>query len=286
MLAQDTLRIRSTELRELYLLVGECCELGADPLLWRIHLLERLNQLLGAVSSVMLDASFNPQIPGIGAQVDAAVSPNEYSTQEKEVLSHCLRHMSLEDNPLGPVMLQQSAQSAIVAAARQEWISRRTWEESPFYRAYFDPIGWYDMLIAIVPTASGFQFCNFSRVANDSHFPIRAGRIVQLVLNELAGISEVRLAPLKDNSLLALPTREQQVLLALAEGDEEKQIALRLGISRSTVHEYVRRLLRRYQVNSRSGLLLHSARQIHALNLYDNEDKPRGWFFESKHNNS
>ena len=34
------------QLRELYLLVRECCELGADPLAWRQRMVEGLHHLL------------------------------------------------------------------------------------------------------------------------------------------------------------------------------------------------------------------------------------------------
>jgi len=52
-----------------------------------------------------------------------------------------------------------------------------------------------------------------------------------------------------------LSPRQQQVLEGLKEGLSEKQLAVRLGISRHTVHVYVKALYRRYHVSSRSELL-------------------------------
>jgi DNA-binding NarL/FixJ family response regulator len=63
---------------------------------------------------------------------------------------------------------------------------------------------------------------------------------------------------------MTLPPRLREVAIALAHGDNEKQIALRLALSRNTVHEYVRRLLERYGVSSRGELLVKIARQLHA----------------------
>jgi hypothetical protein len=40
-------RLRTRQVRNLYLLLGECCELGADPIAWRRHLLEQLPALFG-----------------------------------------------------------------------------------------------------------------------------------------------------------------------------------------------------------------------------------------------
>jgi DNA-binding NarL/FixJ family response regulator len=41
----------------------------------------------------------------------------------------------------------------------------------------------------------------------------------------------------------------------LLEGDAEKQVALKLGLSPHTVHEYVKVLYRKLEVSSRSELL-------------------------------
>lgn len=53
----------------------------------------------------------------------------------------------------------------------------------------------------------------------------------------------------------ALPRRLRQTLEYLLRGDSEKQIASRLGISRHTVHDYVKSLYKRMEVSSRGELL-------------------------------
>jgi DNA-binding NarL/FixJ family response regulator len=54
---------------------------------------------------------------------------------------------------------------------------------------------------------------------------------------------------------VALSPRMRSTLEALLEGDSEKQVAARLALRPSTVHDYVRELYRRYGVRSRSELL-------------------------------
>jgi DNA-binding CsgD family transcriptional regulator len=49
--------------------------------------------------------------------------------------------------------------------------------------------------------------------------------------------------------------RIRETLRCLLVGDSEKQIAGKLGISQHTVHVYVKRLYRHYDVNSRGELL-------------------------------
>jgi DNA-binding CsgD family transcriptional regulator len=53
----------------------------------------------------------------------------------------------------------------------------------------------------------------------------------------------------------SLGPRLRQTLGRLLAGDSEKQIALRLDISRHTVHVYVKNLYRRFEVNSRGELM-------------------------------
>ncbi|MDB5173994.1 MAG: Transcriptional regulator, LuxR family [Phycisphaerales bacterium] len=52
-----------------------------------------------------------------------------------------------------------------------------------------------------------------------------------------------------------LPPRMQQTLQRLLAGDAEKEIARRLGVSKHTVHVYVKALYRKFEVNSRGELL-------------------------------
>ena len=54
---------------------------------------------------------------------------------------------------------------------------------------------------------------------------------------------------------VALSPRMRQTLERLLAGDSEKEIAARLGLSRHTVHVYVKTLYRRFGVNSRGELL-------------------------------
>lgn len=85
---------------------------------------------------------------------------------------------------------------------------------------------------------------------------------------------------MSDESMLRLPMRLQQVLAGIVDGDSEQQIAAALGISRSTVHEYIRRLFGRFGVGSRGALLARVARQLHAVEFADNDLGRDCWFFQ------
>jgi len=58
-----------------------------------------------------------------------------------------------------------------------------------------------------------------------------------------------------------LSPRLRQTLACLTEGDTEKQVAARLGLSQTTTHEYVTALYRHFGVRSRAQLLARIGRR-------------------------
>ena len=62
-------------------------------------------------------------------------------------------------------------------------------------------------------------------------------------------------------SRVPLSPRMRQTLERLLAGDSEKQIAARLGLSRHTVHVYVKSLYQRFDVNSRGELFAKFVRR-------------------------
>jgi len=54
---------------------------------------------------------------------------------------------------------------------------------------------------------------------------------------------------------MSMGRRHKQTLELLLAGDAEKQIAGKLGLSRHTIHDYVKAIYRRFGVNSRGELL-------------------------------
>jgi len=63
-------------------------------------------------------------------------------------------------------------------------------------------------------------------------------------------------------SALVLTPRELEIVRALFLGLDEKQIAVRLAISRFTVHTHLGRLYRKLEVASARGLLLRVFREL------------------------
>jgi DNA-binding CsgD family transcriptional regulator len=85
--------------------------------------------------------------------------------------------------------------------------------------------------------------------------PERGRRLVHLAQQELAPLLGTALAVAGEPGWSDLPPRWRQTLDCLLDGDSEKQAALRLKISRQTIHQYVKRLYGHFGVSSRGELL-------------------------------
>jgi DNA-binding NarL/FixJ family response regulator len=86
-------------------------------------------------------------------------------------------------------------------------------------------------------------------------------QLCRLVEAQLAGVPMPQAPAATPPSNVRLAPRVRQTLERLLAGDSEKQIASHLGLSRNTVHCYVKSLYRRYRVCSRGELL---ARFVHS----------------------
>ncbi len=266
-MSNPSCRLRNSDIRTVYLLLGECCELGADPLVWRQHMLLRINEIFSCVASSDIMSVLHISKTGLVAIPCQVASHGQITREQTTILSHCCEQMPLQDNPLGYRLSMNCPDNHCQAGHRRGWVSNRDWERCSWSVNYLQSLKWGDNLIGVVRKAKNLRLLNLARARGDSHFGARAGAVLQLFLSELEKISETRLSPMTQASLTNLSLRMRQVLLALAAGDNEKQIAIKLSISRSTVHEYVRRLYARYGVASRGELLVRAARQLHASKI-------------------
>jgi DNA-binding NarL/FixJ family response regulator len=66
-------------------------------------------------------------------------------------------------------------------------------------------------------------------------------------------------------ALLGLSPRECGVVRAVFDGDSEKRIAERIGLSPHTVHTYLWRIYRKLQVQSREELLVRVFAEFRSL---------------------
>jgi DNA-binding NarL/FixJ family response regulator len=89
----------------------------------------------------------------------------------------------------------------------------------------------------------------------------REQRLLSFFHGELGPLIGRSLVSVTEPSPEKLSPRLRQTLTCLLEGDSEKQVAKRLGLSYDTTHQYVSALYRHFGVHSRSQLLFHAFRR-------------------------
>jgi DNA-binding CsgD family transcriptional regulator len=191
-------------------------------------------------------------------------------------------------NPLVRPLIREAASRLFepTALARAEAVDDKEWYSSEFFRQCRVPFGLDDCILSVVPLPGLQPFINVvclsgplrdESIADPSvppspYFSPRQRRVVEFAHSELRWIhypqdrgnvskvlaSDAPAAPVDpENSAFAaqLSPRYRRVLRHLLTGESEKEIASQLGLSRHTIHEYVRALYRQFSVTSRSELM-------------------------------
>ena len=242
-------RLRLSDVRAVYRLIGECREVGDDPIAWRTHLLEGAMRLAGArvgmCGELVLATNnyTNPQV-ALGWNDGQAAIWHDYLSA----------HVGKDDLFWDRV---QNEAAMLQTVRRCDYVADDEW----YGQAYVDE-GWrpadVDRIILsgrmcrrAGPTLDGVILL---RAWGEKRFTKRDQRLVRLLHDEIAPLVGGQLAAAHEPGPSGLSRRKREVLECLLEGDSDKFIALRLGISTATVSEYVTAIFRHFGVSSRAQL--------------------------------
>ncbi len=248
-------RVRLSELRRAYRLLHECRDLGHAPALWPVHALDGLAQLTGGCVGIMAEIGLGRPAPARGDRLlgergwagekERAVWYNRFIIEE-DWHRTCLTFVRFLARPR---RFETCCREQLVGDA--EWYASLEFNEVHRGAGIDDSI-WSFRRLDDPPRLFGFSM---ARAVGASRFGARERRLIHLFHDELFRHVGTSLVVEPDRLFADLPPRLRQTLLCLLEGDAEKQVALRLGLSRHTVHEYVGALYRRFGVQSRAELL-------------------------------
>ena len=240
-------RLRDDDVRAAIRLVREVCELGDDMQSWRIHLLTELRRLIGAGICVnyfhrlpMDSSDFRPKL-----YLDVEAPPEWHAY---------IGNADLDDNPMTPGMMQLVGRSEV--RSEDQLCTRNQWYSSVHFNQVCRPLRTNHQLASLTPLPSGriFSCLGFGRFLGDPAFGARERTLVHLVHTELALLWK---EPAPANGS-ALPRRLGETLALIQRGLSEKQIAVQLGLSRHTVHDYVKQLHRRFNVCTTAELVANT----------------------------
>ena len=257
-----TNRVRLRDAREIYLLVGELCELGADLSTWQHRMCERLVEIIPSRTANTGMATISEARAGKMPDSDSdAIATSGYTDRElKDLFRRYWRDEMVWTDPSFCAYMAKSGPGT--ARRRRELVGDRIWYRSVHYQDYYLPSGVDDCLVSSIvpsrPTGAALMHLNLSRATHDRPYSVRERRMLRLFGREITDLLGVKLVVVRDPDSEGLSPRMRQVLQCLSEGDSEKQVARRLGISPHTVHTYIKQLHRRFGVSSRGELLAAS----------------------------
>jgi DNA-binding CsgD family transcriptional regulator len=253
-------------------LLGECCELGADPVAWQQHLAERLPVLfggqMGQISEFRVIAP--PFREPFWLQMLAMSDFGWATASDREPLEEHLKTGRPEDGPhITPDLLDRQLRTLSWSSN----LGRTGWLNSTFFNQYVKHTHLDDGLFAHHRIGEGhFRWMFVNRALGDRVFSRRERRLMALLNRELARVWGTRLAPAGQTSVTALSPRLRDVLRCLMDGDSEKQVARRLGLSPHTVHDYVKSLHSRFGARSRGELLSRCRAYWPVLQMLEAQD--------------
>jgi DNA-binding CsgD family transcriptional regulator len=258
-------RIRLRDVRAIYLLLGECCELGADPLVWRTHMLQQICQILGGQIAIYGEQRLDGTMDEICRLnfLDLGWSTD----RDKELFLFWLDQGDANSDPMCQAMgTLLPATRGTLTCLRSQLVSDPSWYSSSLFNEYYRSMRIDDQLQSYCQIdADRVSGISLIRPLGARPFDERQRRLLELFHRDMCRLLGTKLAKPGGPSIAQLSPRLAQVLLRLLEGDGEKQIALRLGISRHTVHEHVKRLHRHFGVSTRAELLSQCFRFVPPL---------------------
>ncbi|MBX9625568.1 MAG: helix-turn-helix transcriptional regulator [Gemmataceae bacterium] len=246
--------LRSPNVRAVYALAGECRDLGDDPVVWRQHSFRGLARLVNA------DSVIGGELADSAAGRPRPLGLIEVGCADGFDRVGWLRILDPLVTGPTPRRCQLTARGTTAGAAVPQRANR--------HAVY---------CFRTVPGAGDeVSGAILTRAAGEPDFTAREVAIVQEAFAVLGPLVGGPLARFSEPSPSALPLRCRQVLKCLLDGDGDKQIAARLGLSPYTVNEYTKRVYRHFGVEGRAELLARWVRRGWGLKGGWADPRPEG----------
>jgi DNA-binding CsgD family transcriptional regulator len=261
-------RLRHSDLKNIYRLIGDCRDEGADPIAWRRRLLEGMMQLTGARVAYVVGLS---GFPGPDLRPAEMIQLGlEESKQTKLFAEHFEFMFRGGEDALLTAFMALPA-DRLNTRSHIQMIDVDHWQRSESYQRFHREMDMEPGVLSMCPLQlQGVCYqhtLTVRRCVGERPFTLRDVRLLNHLHQELAPLIGPRLAMADEPSASELSPRLQQTLRCLLDGLSEKQIADQLGISPTTVHEYVTALYRRFSVNGRAELMARWIRYGMGLGL-------------------
>jgi DNA-binding CsgD family transcriptional regulator len=251
----DLLRVQ--DVRDAYRLIGECRDLGSDPALWHSRMLEGVWQLIGAPAATGGEGRWVRGPISTGTAFDAGLD-----ACNRELYTAYRRELGPAGNPIWRVLLNVAGR--LVTRSRRQLVSDIEWYRSVVFNEYRRPGKIDHQLTSVYKTSDdgAYSVITVVRALGERDFSPREQRLLNFFHAEVGPLIGRALVSATEPSPVKLSPRLRQTLAYLLEGDGEKQVADRLGLSHDTTHQYVKELYRHFGVGSRAQLMAYVLKRI------------------------
>lgn len=255
--------LRVAEIRELFNVIDQCRSLGDDPRIWRNHFARELARLIDA------DLVFCVETAGCRALQPVDLGVTAWGWENGFDPEGWARAMSeFQHDPFYSLGLQRYFPRFLdrdgVAQSRTDLISHPEWDRSFDFQVIHRTIGVDHVLWCFRSICSEKDEqigLIASREKGRRDFEPRTKIILSEALALIGPLVGGPLARFGEPSPSDLSPRSRQVLRCLLEGDGDKQIATRLGISSLTVNVHTKVIYKHFGVSSRAELLARWVRR-------------------------
>lgn len=256
--------MRAADVRSVIQTVGECWELGGDARQWRTHYLEKISQIVGA------DVGVSGEIDGMIAGSLKFIANTEWGfgrgcdpkgLRQAEIETYQRRG----EPPEFFTKYHRGYQAqGPFCASRRQLIEDRSWYRSQSYFDFFrsSSIDHHCQTFAVINgTQDSHTGCYLLRALKRPDFSEREKMIVHESNLAIASYVGGRLARYSGSPLEALTPRQRDVVRCALDGDGDKQISLRLNISKHTVNDHLKAIYKRFGVCTRAELAAFMSRR-------------------------
>lgn len=249
-------RLRVSDVSRAYQLIGECCDLWAEPSAWRRRLLEGTVDLTSSMVGMMQTFWLTDQpVAPVLQEVASAGWPDEATYRNYKRISEDNPPMVGIDHALG-VMMKEGE----VTIARHHHIPDDVWEKCTYFQSYMRPADSDHFIVNMRPGTSGPNAVDcyaVGRQLNDPRYSERDVKLIRLLRHEISSLIGTRLTTEAHHSIHGLQRRCRATLELLMRGASEKEVARELHRSVNTIHEHIMIIYRHFNVSSRAELLAY-----------------------------
>ncbi len=259
----NSARLRLSDVQAVSRLIHECRELWADPDAWRQHLVVGATRLTGMAVAHFVEFSISGADGNGTAFFHADVGWRDTSAQRAYQIAAAAHPNAFKFFPGSERLLPQLQCGKQVAALRSEMCRQDEWYRSAVFNDFRRPACVDDNAMSAILRPDGvISFLDVSQDLADTQRPTgRTKRQLALLHRLISPLVGMDLATESHRCLYGLSPQLRVTLTRMLAGDTEKTIAVRLGLSRVTIHEYVGKIYRHFGVRLRGELMAYFIRR-------------------------